>query len=338
MTEQVGSAIDHISWLLTRRSRISRVTRCACCIIHRRITATHLRLTGRVLYLIARLRLHLKLLLYLVNALGQQMEILLLVLRLLVHFALGFDRVADQIGQARVLVDIVVLSREDRLDDLLDQVLAHLVRDVLMPGLVNGRLLRLLPYIQWRWLLLLLLLLLLSGLLIVCHWVCHIGVGVGVEVLSRRVGQRSVGLCQVHGACHTVCGVGIGVGIGGGGVGGAVGRVGVGVRSVVVGAQRVADGAVGLVAVLPVGDDLARGGAVGLAAIPSLVALGHVGEHVAHGAAVRHIALSVRALRALVRVQQEHELLLDQLPLLLLVHCAYVRIVLALLFNHYDKK
>lgn len=94
-----------------------------------------------------------------------------------------------------------------------------------------------------------------------------------------------------------------------------------------VGVQRVADRAVGLVAVLPVGDDLARGGAVELAAVEALGAPGHVHQDVVHRAAVGHAAVGHFAarnlpLRALVRVQQEHELLLDELALLLLVDSA----------------
>jgi len=87
-----------------------------------------------------------------------------------------------------------------------------------------------------------------------------------------------------------------------------------------IGAQRVADRAVGLAAVLPVGDDLARGGAVRLAAVAAFVAPGHV-----HRAAVGHVAARHLPLRALVRVQLEHELLLDELALLLLEDSAWSR-------------
>jgi len=48
-----------------------------------------------------------------------------------------------------------------------------------------------------------------------------------------------------------------------------------------------------------------------------------VRQDVAHRAAVGHLAARTLPLRALVRVQQEHELLLDELALLLLVDGAW---------------
>ena len=87
--------------------------------------------------------------------------------------------------------------------------------------------------------------------------------------------------------------------------------------------ERQTHGTVGPIAVLPVSDDLARGGAVvdsaGLARLTS----GHVVENILHGPAVGESALPLLTAGllpvspgTLVGVEEQHQLLLDQLPLL----------------------
>jgi hypothetical protein len=59
-----------------------------------------------------------------------------------------------------------------------------------------------------------------------------------------------------------------------------------------------------------VGDYLTRRGAVFHLTL-RLAAKGHVGEHLTKGRAVRHMAVGVGALGTLVRVDEQHKLLLD---------------------------
>ena len=64
---------------------------------------------------------------------------------------------------------------------------------------------------------------------------------------------------------------------------------------------------------------------MGHLAVAAVRTIGHVGQDVAHGLAVWDHALCgpIIPLSTLVRVQQQHELLLDQLAFLLFIHCIH---------------
>lgn len=79
------------------------------------------------------LLLVLELLLDLVDAFGEQMKVLLLVLGGFVHVALGPHRIVDEVVEPWIGVDLWVLGGENRLHDLLYEVFAHVRGDLLVP-------------------------------------------------------------------------------------------------------------------------------------------------------------------------------------------------------------